>query len=41
MKNITDLCDRCENRAKKANDEIVQPVTESENAATLSLDSIQ
>lgn len=41
MKNITDLCDRCENRAKKANEEIVQPVTESENAATLSLDSIQ
>ena len=41
LKNITDICDRCENRAEKANDEIIQPDLEAENAATFSLDSIQ
>jgi hypothetical protein len=41
MKNITDLCDRCENRAKKANDEIVQPVTEGQLPESTSNDSIK
>lgn len=40
-KNITDLCDRCENRAKKAKDEIVQPVTEGQLSEPVSNDSIK
>jgi hypothetical protein len=40
-KNISDLCDRCENQAKKAKDEIVQPVTEGETAESVVGDSIQ
>lgn len=40
LKNITDLCDRCENRAKKANDEIIQPDLDAEKAAaTIASDS--
>lgn len=41
MKNITDLCDRCENQAKKANDEIVQPITEGETAEPVVADSLK
>ncbi len=41
MKNITDLCDRCENQAKKANDEIVQPITEGETAEPMKTDSLK
>ena len=41
MKNITDLCDRCENRAKKAKDEIVQPITEGQLSEPVSNDSIK
>ena len=41
MKNITDLCDRCENQAKKANDEIVQPVTEGQTTEAIAGDSLK
>jgi hypothetical protein len=40
-KNITDLCDRCENRAKKAKDEIVQPISEGTIADTFVSDSLK
>ena len=41
MKNITDLCDRCENQAKKANDEIVQPVTEGQTTEAIAGDPLK
>ena len=40
-KNITDLCDRCENRAIKAKEEIVQPVADGTIADPLVSDSLQ
>ncbi|MFT5754970.1 MAG: hypothetical protein ACI924_002220 [Flavobacterium sp.] len=40
-KNITDLCDRCENRAKKAKDEIVQPISEGTIADPFVSDSLK
>lgn len=40
-KNITDLCDRCENQAKKANDEVVQPVTNENNTQPLATDTLK
>ena len=41
MKNITDLCDRCENQAKKANEAIVQPDLDAENAEPVAIDSVK
>ena len=40
-KNITDLCDRCENQAKKANDEIVAPLSEETLAEPTTNDSLK
>jgi hypothetical protein len=40
MKNITDLCDRCENRAKKAN-EVAAPILSEENTETTQKDTLK
>ena len=41
MKNITDLCDRCENQAKKAKDQIVAPLSDEAIAAPEATDSLK
>jgi hypothetical protein len=41
MKNISDLCDRCENQAKKTNDKVLQPDVNAENAQAIATDSIK
>lgn len=41
MKNITDLCDRCENRAKKANEEVAAPILSEENTETIQKDTLK